>query len=204
MRNKYKFFFCFAILLFVLFPILNLFGQMGGDDFVDTNFVQNIVKTTKEFVDEKFELIIVNTTKPDTKKDFFNASAVFKLQTDIKINNKNFLGSGKYFSVLWIDEDGVFDLGEVFYSDKNKAYNPKITKSSDTYKTFYGTKTGKHYLIAILSNEIPYFGNMYNNKGGLNPIAKKRYIENIKNELKSKKASIFIKEFDINLSELGN
>ncbi|MFW5800196.1 MAG: hypothetical protein ACOCV8_05205 [Spirochaetota bacterium] len=204
MKNKYKLIALFVVLLFILFPMMNLFSQNNDDGFLNSDFIQNIVESAKEFQDDSFELTRVKLTKPETDRKFYNSTAVFKLQTDIKINESGFLGDGKYFSALFIDKDGVFDLSQVFFSEDNEdGYNPLITKEEDNkLQTFYGTQTGKHYLIGILSKEIPYFGNIYSNIGGLNPRARDRYVQHMKSELEEKKASVYVIEFEVNPNEL--
>lgn len=201
MKNNYKVIALIFMLVLITAPVISIFGE--GEDFLNSDFVKNIIETAKEFEDGKFELEIVKLEKAESSKEFFNAKAIYKLQTDVKVTNQSFIGtSGKKFTALFIDKDGVFDLGEYFFDENSKSYTPIITNGDNKYQTFYGTATGKHYLIAVLSDEIPYFGNMYNNRGGKNPNALKRYIEHLKKELEEKEASVYITEYDINPNEL--
>jgi len=204
MKNKYKILSFIAILIFVLFPMINIFGQ-GNENFVESSFVKDLIKIAKNFDKGKFELEIVNLTKPDTDKKFFDASAIYKLQTNIKINDAALLGkNGKHFSALFIDKDGIFDIGGIFFSDEYpNGYTP-IIKNTDNnkYQTFYGTQSGKQYIIGILSDEFAYFGNLYG-KTSKNPRAKTRYIEHAEKVLKEYKANIFVLEFTVDPNKLG-
>jgi hypothetical protein len=204
MKGKYKLISLFIILVFAIFPLINIFGQ--SQDFVNSGFVQDILDTVAEFDNNNYEIEIVSLSTPESNKSFYNAAAVYKLQTEIVIDDTEFLGDGMYFTGLFIDSDGVFDLGEMFVTEERpNGYTPMIYPDpdmNDTYQTFYGTTTGEQIFIGILSDEIPYFGNIYNNEFGENPRARDRYIENIANQLEDVDANVFILEYNVDPDEL--
>jgi hypothetical protein len=204
MKGKYKLISLFIILVFAIFPLINIFGQ--SQDFVNSGFVQDILDTVAEFDNNNYEIEIVSLSPPEANKSFYNAAAVYKLQTEIVIDDTEFLGDGMYFTGLFIDSDGVFDLGEMFVTEERpNGYTPMIypdPERNDTYQTFYGTTTGEQIFVGILSDEIPYFGNIYNNEFGENPRARDRYIENIADQLEDVDANVFILEYNVDPDEL--
>ncbi len=204
MKGKYKLISLFIIFVFVLFPLINIFGQ--SNDFVNSNFVQEILDAVEEFDQDTYEIEVANLTEPETNRTFYNESAVYKLQTELNLNETAFLGDGMYFTGIFIDSDGVFDLGDMFFTNENQnGYTPMVypdPEMNDKYQTFYGTTMGEQILIGIISDEIPYFGNIYNNQFGQNPRARTRYIENIISQLRDVDAHVYVMEYNVDPNEL--
>jgi hypothetical protein len=200
MKGKYKLISLFIIMVILIIPMINLFGQ--SSNFTKSDFVQDIIGIVEKYDHKTYEIEIVSLTAPEENRSFYNQSAIYKIQTELVIDEKDFLGNGMYFSGIFIDSDGVFDLGEMFFTpENNKGYTPIVypdPKKNEKYQTFYGTTTGTQILIGILAKEIPYFGNIYNNQFGKNQRARNRYIENIIKQLKDTEAHVFVLEYDVN------
>ncbi len=221
MKNKHKIIIFFGILLIVLIPMITLFGQGGGNNFTDSTFVRgtgsnpdapynpnnenypNLIAVANQFNNGAFELtepVVNKATKENIDNGFTVADVIFKMQTEVEIKNDEYYG--KKFSALFIDNDGVFDLGEKFILSSNEG-NPVITEDYKELQTFYGTKSGKHYVIGVLSDEVPYFGNIYISRG-TNPGNSRvhdRYIKHIVDELERVDASVYVTEFDVTYPE---
>ncbi len=197
MKGKIKLIPLFIVALFVIFPLASMFGQ--DSDFVNGDFVGDILSSVEEFDQGSFSIEIVSLEAPKGSQNFYNQKALYKLQTEVKVKDKSMLGEGKYLTGLVIDEEGVFDLGNMFTSeDKSGGYTPMIypdPEKNDKYQTYFGTTKGKQILIGVISDEIPYFGNIYNNFLLKSKRAKSRYIENLVSKLKDSDAQVFVLEY---------
>lgn len=219
MKNKYKIMIFFGILLLVIIPMISLFGQ-SGNYFVDSTFVRgsasdpqalynsnnenypNMIAVANQFDNNAFELTepVVSKATKDIENGFTVADVIFKMQTEVKVKKDEYYG--KTFTALFIDNDGIFDLGEKFVLSSGEG-NPVITEDYTELQTFYGTKSGKHYVIGVLSDEVPYFGNIYISRG-TNPGNSRvhdRYIRHFADELERVGASVYVTEFNVSYPE---